>query len=116
MNWQRLLPTLASIGIILAITVLRDKSRTLAAIIAVTPINIPLALWIVSAATGDNPARLAPFTWNLLLGLIPVVLWVLIVFLAFRSGWSLWAAFGLAYVVWGLLLGLSFAVGWLSFK
>jgi hypothetical protein len=47
MNWQRWLPTLTSIAIILAITLLRDKSRTFAAIIAVTPINIPLALWIV---------------------------------------------------------------------
>jgi hypothetical protein len=116
MNWQRLLPTVASIAIILIITALRDRSRTLAAIIAVTPINIPLALWIVSGATGDDSVELAHFTWSLLLGLIPVFLWVLIAFLAFRLGWSLWAVFGLAYLVWAVLLGLGFAIGWLSFK
>ncbi len=116
MNWQRLLPTLASILIILVIATLRDRSRTLAAIIAVTPINIPLVLWIISGATGDDSVELAHFTWSLLLGLIPVFLWVFIAFLAFRVGWSLWTAFSLAYLVWAGLLGLGFAVGWLSFK
>ncbi len=116
MNWQRFLPTLTSIIIILVITVLRDRSRTLAAILAVMPLNIPLVLWIVSGATGADSTQLAQFTWSLLLGLIPVFLWVLIVFLAFRCGWSLWPALGLAYLVWAILLGLGFAVGWLSFK
>jgi ABC-type maltose transport system permease subunit len=116
MNWQRFLPTLASILIILVITALRDRSRILAGIIAVTPINIPLALWIVSGATGDDSTQLAHFTWGLLLGLIPVFLWVLVAFLAFRFGWSLWIAIGLAYLAWAVLLGLGFAVGWLSFK
>jgi hypothetical protein len=116
MNWQRWLPTLTSIAIILAITLLRDKSRTFAAIMAVTPINIPLALWIVYGATGDNPARLADFTRALSVGLIPVLFWTVTAFLAFRAGWSLWATFGVAYAVWGALLGLGFALGWLSFE
>ncbi|MBE7468024.1 MAG: hypothetical protein DPW09_29690 [Anaerolineae bacterium] len=111
MNWQKLLPTLASIAIILLITVLRDKSRLLAAIIAVTPINIPLALWIVAGSTGDDPADLAGFSRTLFVGLIPVFLWLLTAFLAFRAGWSLWATFGVAYLVWGVLLGLGIAVG-----
>jgi peptidoglycan/LPS O-acetylase OafA/YrhL len=116
MNWQRLVPTLTSIALILVITFLRDKSRTLAAIIAVTPINIPLALWIVSGATGDDPASLADVSRALFVGLIPVFLWLVTAFLAFRAGWSLWATFGLAYLVWAALLGLGFAVGWLSFR
>jgi hypothetical protein len=116
MNWQRLLPTLASIAIILLITVLRDKSRLLAAIIAVTPINIPLALWVISGSTGEDPTQLADFTRAIFIGLIPVLLWVIIAFFAFRAGWSLWTTFGLAYLVWGALLGLGIAAGWLSFK
>jgi hypothetical protein len=116
MNWQRLLPTVASIAIILVITLLRDRSRTLAAIFAVTPINIPLALWVISGSTGDDPMQLADFTRAIFIGLIPVLLWVVIAFFAFRAGWSLWATFGLAYLVWGGLLGLGFAVGWLGFK
>lgn len=116
MNWQRLVPTLTSIALILVITFLRDKSRTFAAIIAVTPINIPLALWIVSGATGDDPASLATFSRALFVGLIPVLLWVVTAFLAFRAGWSLWTTFGVAYLVWAVLLGLGFAAGWLSFK
>jgi len=116
MNWQRYLPTLASIAIILLITVLRDKSRLLAAIIAVTPINIPLALWVVSGSTGDDPADLAGFSRALIVGLIPVFLWLLTAFLAFRAGWSLWATFGVAYLVWGVLLGLGIMAGWVSFR
>ncbi len=116
MNWQRMLPTLTSIVIILAITLLREKSRMLAALIAVTPINIPLALWIVSGSNGDDPLYLANFSRTLFLGLIPVLLWLVTAFLAFRAGWSLWATFEVAYVVWGVLIGLGLITGWLSFK
>lgn len=116
MNWQRLIPTLTSIALILVITFLRDKSRTFAAIIAVTPINIPLALWIISGSSGDDPVTLANFSRALFVGLIPVFLWLATAFLAFRAGWSLWATFGVAYLVWAALLGLGFAAGWLSFK
>ncbi len=116
MNWQRLLPTLTSIAIILLITLLRDKSRLLAAIIAVTPINIPLALWVISGSTGDAPVDLAGYSWAMFVGLIPVFLWLLIAFLAFRAGWSLWATFGAAYLAWAILLGLGMAAGWVSFR
>ena len=116
MNWQRLVPTLTSIALILVITFLRDRSRTFAAIIAVTPINIPLALWIVSGSADSDPTTLANFSRALFVGLIPVFLWLAVAFLAFRAGWPLWATFGVAYLVWAALLGVWIAVGWVSFK
>ncbi|MFN8458978.1 MAG: hypothetical protein U0401_30725 [Anaerolineae bacterium] len=67
MNWPRLLPTLVSIAILIAITLLRDKSRTLAALIAVTPSIFPGTIWIVSGSLDDDPTRLADFTRTLFL-------------------------------------------------
>ena len=115
MSWQRALPTVASILIILLITFLRDRSRTAAAIIAVMPINVPLALWIVSGAAGTTPQTMAQFTRGLFVALIPGVIWLAVAYCAFRAGWSLGAVLLSAYLVWGALLGLAFAVGWLSF-
>jgi hypothetical protein len=46
-----------------------------------------LALWVISGSTGDDPADLAGFSCALIVGLIPVFLWLLTAFLAFRAGW-----------------------------
>jgi len=115
MNWQRALPTITSIAIILLITFLRERSRTAAAIIAVMPINIPLALWIVSGATGTTSETMAQFTRGLFVALIPGLIWLAVAYYAFRAGWSLEAVLLSAYLVWGVLLGVAFAAGWLSF-
>ncbi|HKZ82929.1 MAG TPA: hypothetical protein VJ793_04655 [Anaerolineae bacterium] len=115
MNWQRALPTVASIVIILLVTFLRERSRTAAGIIAVMPINVPLALWIVSGAAGTTSEALAQFTRGLFVALIPGLIWLTVAYYAFRAGWSLGVVLLSAYLVWGALLGLAFAVGWLSF-
>ncbi len=111
---QRWFPSITSIGVILLVSLLRDRSRALAAVIAVMPINIPLALWVVSAATGQDPTKLAAFTRTLFLGLLPGLLWLGLAYAGFRAGWPLWKAVGLAYLVWGALIGLGFAAGWLA--
>jgi hypothetical protein len=115
MNWQRALPTVASIAIILLVTLLRERSRTAAAIIAVMPINVPLALWIVSGAAGATPEVLAQFTRGLFVALIPGLMWLAVAYFAFRAGWSLGIVLLSAYLVWGALLGVAFVFGWLSF-
>ena len=50
MNVQKLLPVATSIGIIVLVAILRERSRTLAAIFATMPINMPLAIWAVLIA------------------------------------------------------------------
>ena len=115
MTWQRALPTIASVAIILLVTFLRERSRTAAAIIAVMPINVPLALWIVSGAAGSTSETMAHFTRGLFVALIPGLIWLAVAYLAFRAGWSLGAVLLSAYLVWGALLGAAFAAGWLSF-
>ena len=114
MTWQRLLPTAVSIGIILLVTFLRERSRSLAAIIAVTPVNIPLALWVVSTSVGNDATAMANFARGLLVGLIPALIWLTVVYLTLRAGWSLLPAIATSYVAWGVLIGIGYAVGWLA--
>jgi hypothetical protein len=44
MSLPKTLPVLTSIAVILLVAVLRERSRTVAALLATMPINIPLAL------------------------------------------------------------------------
>ena len=44
---RQILPVIVSILIIIAVAILRNYSKTLAAIFATMPINIPLSLWII---------------------------------------------------------------------
>ena len=55
MTFQRTMPVVTSIAIILVVAVLRDRSRSVAAVEAAIPINVPLALWVVSAGAGGDP-------------------------------------------------------------
>ncbi len=43
-DWSRVTPVLISIGIIIGIAILRQYSKTIAAIAATMPINIPLRM------------------------------------------------------------------------
>lgn len=111
MTLQKLFPILTSIGLILAAALLRDKSRVLAAVLATMPINVPLALWVVSSASNNDQAAMAEFVQALVVSLIPSWVWLGIVFLAVRAGWSLGAALSAGYAAWGGLLVLLFYSG-----
>jgi len=114
MTLQRFLPTVVSIAIILLVTFLRDRSRSLAAIIAVMPINIPLALWVVSASIGNDAQAMANFSRGMFVGLIPGLIWLIVAFIVLRAGWYLLPAIVASYVVWGVLIGIGYMVGWLA--
>lgn len=114
MTWQRLTPVVISIGIILAVAVLRDRSRTLAAILATMPINIPLALWVIASGSDNDPQVLAATIRTMFVGLIPGFIWLGVVLLAVRAGWTILPALGAGYAVWLVVMGGLFAIGWLS--
>lgn len=113
MSIQKVLPVAMSIGIILLVAVLRERSRTLAAIFATMPINMPLAIWVVASGVGDeqiNPV-IELLTRNMIIGFIPTFVWLAVVYGAMRLGWQLIPAILAGYGVWGLLLAGAFAVG-----
>jgi hypothetical protein len=114
MTLQKTLPVLTSIAIILLVAVLRERSRALAAVLATMPINIPLALWVVFSASSGSPKVMADFTRSLLVSLIPSFIWLGVVFLAVRAGWSLVSAVGTGYAVWAALIAGLFWLGVLT--
>lgn len=108
MTWQKAFPVATSILIILLVAILRDRSRAAAAVLATMPINIPLALWVVSSGSNDDPKVMSDFVRSLMITLLPSWVWLLIVFVGIRAGWNLWAAVGAGYGVWGILVAALF--------
>lgn len=103
--WGRVLPVLVSIGIIILIAILREYSKTLAAITATMPVNIPLALWIMSSAEEGDRVVMESFTGSLVVGIGPTVLFLIVVWLAARAGWTIVPMLIAGYAAWGLALG-----------
>ena len=114
MTLQKLLPVAASIAIILLVAILRERSRTLAVIFATMPINMPLALWLLSDTVNGDNVIMTGYARSLMVGLVPGFIWLFIVFLSLRLGWSLLAALLSGYAAWGVLIGCAFWFGWLS--
>ena len=75
------------------------------------PINIPLALWVVSAGANGDARVMADFVRSLLISLFPSFIWLGIVFYALRANWPLWPAIGLGYAVWAVLIAGLFWAG-----
>lgn len=117
-DWTRVLPVVISIGVIIAVAVLRQYSKTVATIAAVMPINIPLAVAIIYAGTpeAERTTIMTPFTYNLAINLLPTFLFTLVIWRMFAAGYGLWAAILVGYLVWAVSLGLLFIVReWLGF-
>ena len=114
MTLQKAFPVLTSILIILFVAALRDRSRAVAAVLATMPINVPLALWVVSSGSNNDPQAMSDFVRSLLISLVPSFIWLVIVFVTVRAGWSLWASIGAGYVVWAILIGSLFRLGILA--
>lgn len=105
--WARVLPVIVSIVIIITVAIAREYSKTLAAVLATMPINIPLALWIVYTG-GSSSGEIEPFARALLINIAPTLIFLLIVWLAARAGWGLLPMLAAGYAGWGAGLGLVF--------
>jgi hypothetical protein len=97
--------------IILTVAMLRERSRALSAIVSTMPINMVLALWIISGVADTNQQTMVNFVRSLLIGLVPSFLWLVVIYIALRAGWSLLPAILAGYAVWGLLVALAFGLG-----
>jgi hypothetical protein len=109
-DWSRIAPVLISIGIIILIAIVRQYSKTFAAIAATMPINIPLGMWIVYAGSDDPHAALAEFNQAALMNLVPTLLFLVVAWQLSKAGYSVLATIGIGYATWGVSLGLIFLV------
>ncbi|MCL4246747.1 MAG: hypothetical protein KJ065_01205 [Anaerolineae bacterium] len=108
----RVLPVIVSILIIIGVAILRNQSRLLAAILATMPINIPLALWVLSTGDDFKQNDFLPVTQQMLVAIVPSLFFVVILYFTARSGWSLVPMLVASYLGWGIILLLGF---WLGF-
>lgn len=109
-DWQRVLPVIVSILIIIAIAVLRNYSRTLAAIVAVMPINIPLGMWIVYSGEDDKQTVLIDFSQALFINILPTLVFMVVAWQMARSGYSLVPTITAGYLAWAVGLGIILLV------
>lgn len=109
-QWQKILPVLISISVIIFIAVMQRYSKLVAAVTATMPLTIPLSLWIVySAAQGDRTA-VTQFTGSLLMGIFPTLAFVFALWLGARAGLKLAPMIVLGYLTWAAVLGLVVAL------
>jgi hypothetical protein len=106
MRNNNLLPVLISILVIITIALVQRQSKLVAAITATMPINVALGYWIVVAATNSDRQAVTDFSRGLLLGILPTVVFLGVLWLASRAGLRPLAALGLGYLAWGLGTGL----------
>lgn len=105
-DWQRLLPVLVSIGIIVSVAILRQYSKTFAAIAATMPINVPLALWIIYSGAPSDRGGLLRFFETMIVALPPTFVFIVVAYLAARAGWGLLPMLVAGYTGWGITLAL----------
>jgi hypothetical protein len=108
MTWEKTLPVIVSIGIIISVAILREYSRAFAAIAATMPINIPLGMWIIYAGAEDKQKTLFEFNQAVAINMIPTLVFVFITWQVLRQGWGILPTIGAGYLGWAITLGLSF--------
>jgi len=110
MSWQEISRVLVAFVVIVAVAVVQKQSKLIAAITATMPINVPLAMWILSSSTGGDGSSMKEFTQSLVLSVLPTVGFLLAVWLASRANMRLAPMLLVGYAVWGagvlILMGL----------
>jgi hypothetical protein len=109
-QWNRILPVIVSIAVIITVAILRNYSRSVAAIAAVMPINIPLGMWIIYAGEEDKHGALADFNKALLIGILPTILFMIVAWQLSKAEWDIVPIIVVGYVCWALGLGIMVGV------
>jgi len=99
MSTQRIYQLLISFAIITAIAFVSDKSRVMASILSVMPLSMTLGLWFIYTGAHGDASVTADFSRMIPFGLIPTALFVVVRWLGFRQGWSLWPVLIVGYSI-----------------
>jgi hypothetical protein len=103
-------PVVLSILVIIAVAVVRNYSRTLAAVTATMPIAIPLSLWIIYSGSKGDRRQVQEYSDALPIGLLSTLAFTVAVWFASRAGWKLWPMIGAGYAAWAVSLGVMLLV------
>jgi hypothetical protein len=105
---RQVLPVVISILVLISIAILRAYSKTLAAITATMPVNIPLAVWIVYSGEHGDHAAMVDFTGSLFAGLVATLIFTVALWLAARAGLALIPMLIVSYLTWAGVLGVLY--------
>lgn len=83
---QDIMPVVISVLVIILVAIIEKQNKTFAAITATMPLTIPLTMWIVYSSSGGDKMVVSSFSQNLLLSILPTVLFVIAIFFASRAG------------------------------
>lgn len=115
MDWAKIIPIVASIGVIIFVAFVSEYSKTIAAVTATMPLTIPLSFWVVYAAEDGNIEATTEFAVGLIFGVIPTLIFALALWQAVRSGQKFIPILVIGYLAWGVsLLALLGLRRWLS--
>lgn len=106
MEWEKILPVVISIIVIIFVAIVSDSSKTIAAVTATMPLTAPLSLWIVYAAEQGDKTATSDYALGMFIGIIPTVLFIIVAWMLARNGLKLLPIIGGGYVAWALSLGL----------
>ena len=107
---EKILPVIASVVIIVLVALVQERSRALAAILAVMPLTVPLAAWIVFSASGRDYLDTARFVRSMLAGYLATVAFVFAFWYGLRREWPFAAVIVLSFGVWAALAALPYIV------
>ncbi len=107
-DWSRVAPVIISIGIIILIAIVRQYSKTFAAIAATMPLNIPLGMWIVYSGSEDRQAAMIEFSQAAAMNIIPTLVFLIVAWQLSKAGYSVIPTIVVGYLAWAICLGLVF--------
>ena len=102
MKLQDVLPVLLSMLVILLVAVFEKQSKLFAALTATMPLNAPLALWIVYSANAGEKTAMTQFSSSLIVGIVPSLAFLIVVWLAARAGMKYLPMILTGYSVWAV--------------
>ena len=112
MSPQRIVQLLVSFLALTVVALLSERSHTLAAITAVMPLKVTVALLFVFSDTGGDGALSADFCRTAALATIPTAMFLGACWVGLRQGWSLGRVVVMGYAVWLAAIGAYRGVEW----
>lgn len=111
MTWQRIWPILISLAVLVFVSVVGQRSRTLSGLVSALPVTVPLAAWIMFRNSGGDYPQTAGFITSQLRAVVGVVAFVLVCLFAMSRRWPFPLVMLASYGGWlAIVLGTS----WIS--
>ena len=104
MKKSTIMPTIYRIligcGLITAVALVSDRSRTLAGILGTAPINIPIVLWIIWSKSASDYADIELTSRSMLLGIASTACFIAVCWYGFGRRWPFALTIGAGYLAW----------------